>query len=407
MNSENLSIEAIIKAAESGDSNAQTSLAMCYSSGKGVEKDMQLAAFWYTKASEQGDSSAQCLLGMCYENGDGVERDTKKALYWYLQSAEQGDDISQGIIALYYEMGADIAQNFKKAVYWHTKAAEQGNTRSQFHLGMLYENGKGIEEDSHKAVIWYTKAAQQNDGTAQLHLGRCYENGVGVEKDQKKADYWYAKAADDIYALESLDKYYDSGKGKNDRYKSAGEWYQTYASNGAAARNYAYFIREVDEEDIDLYTLSVYWFEQSALKGDIVSFKQLALMYGHNKNNIENINKAFGKREIIPTYKSIEFFTGKFYPVSDKDKKPAFSEKYCVNLQNRTAELRDLTKKMGVLALGDEIKKEKNIILRIGLELIQDGTDSDIIQVIMEFLLAQADDEIRTIILKGIRDIQK
>ncbi|MCL2196011.1 MAG: sel1 repeat family protein [Treponema sp.] len=407
MTHKDLDINAIIKAAESGDAEAQTSLALCYYQGEGVEQDYKLAAFWYTKAAEQGDAGAQCLLGMCYESGDGVEKDTKKALYWYLQSAEQGDDISQGILALYYEIGSDIPQDYNKAADWHTKAAEQGNVRSQFHLGMFYENGNGVAKDYQKAVHWYTKAAQQEDGTAQLYLGRCYENGNGVQKDQKQADFWYTKAACDIYALESLDKYYEENEEKKLKYKTAGEWYQAYACDGTAARNYAYFIREVDEDDIDLFILSEYWHEQAALKGDIKSFYQLVLMRNFNKSNAQNIGKIFGNRQVVPTDQSIAFFINKFYPVSEKDKKINLTKNEYPDLQKRISALSETAGKYGIFSLEDEIKKEKIIILKIALQMIIDGIDADIINTIIENLLSQADDEIKQIMQKGVKSIQR
>jgi len=406
MGNEGIDIDAIKKAAESGDANAQTSLALCYYQGESVEQDYNLAAFWYTKAAEQGDASAQCLLGMCYESGDGVEKDAKKALYWYLQSAEQGDDISQGILGLYYEIGSDIPQDYKKAAHWHTKAAQQGNARSQFHLGLFYENGTGVEKDFQKAVHWYTKAAQQEDGTAQLYLARCYERGDGISKDQKQADFWYTKAARDIYALESLDKYYEEGGAKNSKYKTAGEWYQVYAADGAAARNYAHFIREVDEEDIDLYILSVYWHEQAALKGDINSFYQLALMHSFNKSNADNIRKAFGEKEIVPTAQSIAGFVNQFYQKPGKEKKLDLNKEEIGALQKRIEALSQIARETGVFSLDDEIKKEKNIVLKTGLQMIYDGLDPNIIGTVIENLLAQANDEVKQVMLKGVRNIQ-
>jgi len=407
MSGESIDISVIKKAAEEGDASAQTSFALCYYQGEGIEQNYEQAVFWYTKAAEQGDSDAQGLLGMCYEIGCGVERDIKKALYWYLQSAQQGDDISQGILALYYEIGSEIPQDFKKAAEWHTKAANQGNVRSQFHLGVLYENGTGVEKDCKKAVYWYTKAAQQEDGTAQLYLGRCCENGIGTEKDQKQADFWYSKAAQDIYALESLDKYYEEGKTLNSRFKTAGEWYQAYAADGKAAKSYASFIREIDEDDVELFILSVFWYEQAALKGDIDSFYQLALMYSFNKANAQNVQKIFINRQVVPTGQSIADFVNKFYPMPEKNKKLNLNKDERASLQKRIKELAETAGTAGIFALDEEIKKEKNMVLKNALQMIYNGLDNNIISVVTENLLCAADDEVRQIFLNGIKMIQR
>jgi len=42
------------------------------------------------KAAEQGDANAQCELGVCYDFGRGVEKNSRKAVSWYKKAAEQG-----------------------------------------------------------------------------------------------------------------------------------------------------------------------------------------------------------------------------------------------------------------------------------------------------------------------------
>ena len=42
---------------------------------------------------------------------------------------------------------------------------------------------------------WHHKAAEQGHAEAQYNLGICYENGKGVEQDYEKAEEWYREAA--------------------------------------------------------------------------------------------------------------------------------------------------------------------------------------------------------------------
>ena len=52
-----------MKAAHSGNAAAQNNLALCYESGKGVEKHLTKAQYWFSKSAEQGNPHAQCNLG--------------------------------------------------------------------------------------------------------------------------------------------------------------------------------------------------------------------------------------------------------------------------------------------------------------------------------------------------------
>ncbi|MBR4940680.1 MAG: sel1 repeat family protein, partial [Clostridia bacterium] len=63
----------------------------CCEEGKGVEKDLSRAVYWYGKAAEQGDGGAMYKLGWCFLNGVGVQRDKGRAAYYYNKAARQGN----------------------------------------------------------------------------------------------------------------------------------------------------------------------------------------------------------------------------------------------------------------------------------------------------------------------------
>ena len=65
-------LEALKKAAEQGDAEAQLSLGSRYAYGVGVPADHAEAVRWYRKAAEQGDGDAQFNLGKMYYEGRGV-----------------------------------------------------------------------------------------------------------------------------------------------------------------------------------------------------------------------------------------------------------------------------------------------------------------------------------------------
>jgi len=60
-----------------------TTLGFCYFHGQGVPQDYAEAFRWYRKAADQGDSGAQSFLSVRYFKGQGVPRNYAEASYWF------------------------------------------------------------------------------------------------------------------------------------------------------------------------------------------------------------------------------------------------------------------------------------------------------------------------------------
>ena len=92
------------RAAEYGHPEAQYQLAVHYTEGLGVEKNLSLAAKWYLKSAEQGNVDAQRQVGYCYLLGRGLPRDKIEG-YAYLNMASATDEsLREYIIELESEM---------------------------------------------------------------------------------------------------------------------------------------------------------------------------------------------------------------------------------------------------------------------------------------------------------------
>ena len=48
-----------------------------------VEKDYEVAVFWYLIAAENGHLGAQNNLGTSYAKGQGIDKDFEQAIFWY------------------------------------------------------------------------------------------------------------------------------------------------------------------------------------------------------------------------------------------------------------------------------------------------------------------------------------
>ena len=77
---------------DAAKSNAQAMYlhAALYETGKGVEKDMDLAVDYMSKAANSGYGSAECALGDMYYEGRGVSQDYMCAAQWYNKAKELG-----------------------------------------------------------------------------------------------------------------------------------------------------------------------------------------------------------------------------------------------------------------------------------------------------------------------------
>jgi TPR repeat protein len=175
---------------------AQRSLALCYSSGRGVLQDDTEAARWHRLAADRGFADAQVNIGICYADGIGVAQNVAEAVRWYRLAADQRDKYGQCRIGVCYQNGTGVAQDDAEAVRWYRLAADQGNVDAQFRLGVCYAIGTGVAQDDAEALRWYRLAADQGDADAQGSVGLCYLDGSGVAQDAAEAVRWYRLAAD-------------------------------------------------------------------------------------------------------------------------------------------------------------------------------------------------------------------
>ncbi len=104
---------------------------------------------------------------MSYKNGKGTEKNLERAFYWYQKAVENGNINAQYNLATLYYKGEGTEKNLEKAFYWYQKAAENGVIKAQFDLAVLYENGEGIEKNLERAFHWYQKAATNDLKTIQ------------------------------------------------------------------------------------------------------------------------------------------------------------------------------------------------------------------------------------------------
>src|SRR5262245_55402667 len=71
-----------LRAAQSGDDEAQFYLGALYSAGVGVPRSDEEAFRWFSRAADQGHSHAMLILSGLYAVGRGAVKDNIKAYKW-------------------------------------------------------------------------------------------------------------------------------------------------------------------------------------------------------------------------------------------------------------------------------------------------------------------------------------
>nr|TFG51371.1 MAG: sel1 repeat family protein [Hyphomicrobiales bacterium] len=160
-------MEALMAAAEAGDSDAQTLLGINYLHGDGVAGNPAEAARLLQLAAADGQAVAQYTLATIYGDSNSTMADPVAAKFWFQSAAEQGNRMAMNNLAMYYAQGLGAEQSTMEAAPWFAMAAALGYKVAQFNLAVLYERGDGVAQDFSEAYKWYAIAAAQGDEDAR------------------------------------------------------------------------------------------------------------------------------------------------------------------------------------------------------------------------------------------------
>lgn len=156
------------QAALDGDGTAIWDLAAREADGRGMPRDLSVAAKLFEKLAGAGYAPAEYKLAGHYEKGSGVVRDLDKAKLWYGRAAEQGHARSMHNLAVLYaeNPAANGKPDFASAASWFRQGAEFGVRDSQYNLAVLYARGLGLTQDLVQSYAWFSAAAAQGDDDA-------------------------------------------------------------------------------------------------------------------------------------------------------------------------------------------------------------------------------------------------
>ncbi|KQT61549.1 hypothetical protein ASG52_01285 [Methylobacterium sp. Leaf456] len=151
-----------------GDGAAIWELAAREAEGRGVPRDLGVAAKLYERLASAGYAPAQFKLGNAYEKGAGVTRDIGQAKSWYGRAADMGNTRAMHNLAVLHaeNPAANGRPDFATAAVAFRRAAEHGVRDSQYNLAVLYARGLGVSQDLVQSYLWFSTAAAQGDEEA-------------------------------------------------------------------------------------------------------------------------------------------------------------------------------------------------------------------------------------------------
>ena len=170
------------------------SLGDVYRDGRGIEKNLTEARYWYVLGAAKKNVFAEFNLALIYENGLGVSADPQKAAYWLWRAAKQGFAPAMEKLSAYYLEGKAVPKDVAQAEILLTGAAEMGHIYAELQLGNHYIDGSALKQNPAAGAHWIQKAARQGYNEAQFRLATLYLDGVGLKKDPAQALNWFTLA---------------------------------------------------------------------------------------------------------------------------------------------------------------------------------------------------------------------
>lgn len=139
--------------------------------------------------AQENDLAAMRNVALLLKEGKGVERDLERALYFFERAGRAGLVSAQVNAAFMHLHGEGTAQDYKAASFWFHAAAIAGVPTARYNLGVQYERGLGVERDPARALAWYALAAQSGHEQALKRLTELVPSlpGPAPQKDEDKA----------------------------------------------------------------------------------------------------------------------------------------------------------------------------------------------------------------------------
>ena len=135
----------------------------------------EVAVKYINKLVKLNNSWGLLELAVRLQTGKGVEKNTELALEYYQNVSNKGDKYSKYsdfVIGCFYLEGIDVDLCEKTASQWFEKAAHKGHPQAQYNWGLALYDGWAVQTDKEQGLIWLNKSAQSGCNEAKSIIAR-------------------------------------------------------------------------------------------------------------------------------------------------------------------------------------------------------------------------------------------
>ena len=156
-------------------------------------------------------------------------------------------------------------------------------------------SGVTLTSNAINTALLQAAATVGGNADAMYYMGECYYYGRGVEQDYEKAVEWYEKGAagGNTTAMYNLGVCYANGRGVEQDYGKAVEWYEKAAAGGDtdAMTNLGWCYENGRGVEQD-YEKAVEWYEKGAAGGNTTAMSNLGWCYANGQGVEQDYGKA-------------------------------------------------------------------------------------------------------------------
>ena len=131
------------QAKDNGFLKAYEALARLYFFDKRAPKKYKEAVKLCKKIAKSS-AQAQAMLGYAYQFGKGTDKNIPRAIYWYRKAAQEKNPVSMYALGVIYQKGIGVKKNIKQAIVWYKQAAKKDHRLAKRKLKQLSKNRKGV-----------------------------------------------------------------------------------------------------------------------------------------------------------------------------------------------------------------------------------------------------------------------
>ena len=168
-----------------------------FSTGNGVEQNLETAVHYYKRALKYGEKSyaPYQLAQILTPNIDNISDECTD--YLVLASKNLNSNASCDLATIYITKNNEkYSSDYNRLYKQLLRHAKNGDAVCQFTVGIANATGVITEKNPEKAVEWYRKSAEQGYAQAMEGLSKCYEEGFGVTQNLEESGKWHNKAND-------------------------------------------------------------------------------------------------------------------------------------------------------------------------------------------------------------------